>query len=178
MSTLSCLGGNIFVKTLSLSWDFTTPRGRFELAIVAAHLPESVRLIIVEFMAQLIRTTGPRETLRFYATLMIYHRNMHLREPQFKVWYAHMYYENCKGYCMRCGEPSNWEHLRKNRGRLRLPKYGLSMMGMCIVCLRNGYGFNNDGDEPPALGELKFYVPNHDDKVSFNISSIIMREEV
>lgn len=161
---------HMFIKLEPIKVDLTTTNGRREMAIRVSHLPDCVRKIVVEFLKELIRTCAPYNSIRVLDSIQCVYENERLSRPN-HVWSDEIYYDYCRGYCMKCGDPQptkQWKSLTSKRQRFRLARNGLCTMGMCVACIR--YGFNFEVHPIPIQDIAPiYYFPNHDESVSFNI---------
>lgn len=91
-----------------------------------------------------------------------------------------LYYKNvCRGFCMGCGEPSLSRSCvlhRPSIGRMRpkqwvkTNKYGLAIMGICMVCINLNYTYFVDQGrvEPPDI-----IVPKYETVPTFSYRIVI-----
>jgi len=162
---------HMFVKLEPLCLTNEGADGRTSLALYVRELPIGIRCLIMEYLKGLIRTTARYNSVKFLDSISIVYMNGMLNRPHY-VFSDQLYYDFCRGYCMKCGEPASMKLLKRHKKPIRLPKYGLSMMGLCCECLKYGFGYEAP-PFTPGTNEPVYYFPNHDEKVSFNLSFAI-----
>lgn len=154
------------------SANIDTEEGRLQLAIRVKKLPFFIRRIIVDYLKDLIRTMAPIQPQRLLDCISIVVMSAKIRQDQQFIC-DKTYYDFCRGYCMKCGNPAG---VRVNgygkKSKLRLPAYGLAIMGLCNECLKYGFGFLRYPFAEGGLDPL-YHFPNHDERVRINLSFAI-----
>jgi len=136
-------------------------RQRYELAfLVRRKIPREVRMMIVEFLKELIRSTNTKlESWLGVAIVDVYTKYLEKWERlPYSLNYIH---ETCKGFCATCGEPNKDRKMTKY---LRpgipfiIPKISMAVMVICYDCTLRGLTFDLDTKTvhyPPVMPSIQ-----------------------
>jgi hypothetical protein len=139
----------------------TRAKTEISLADRVNQLPYDIRLIILNYLKELLTYGQPKLPALLQVEFFNWHRNE--RFEWFKTPYAHMTtYDLNRGYCSNCGEPAQQlrclDHSKRydKRWRYKLPLNTLTLMGICYFCLCMGYNYDYHTDSVAFPRYMRF----------------------